>query len=41
MEFFYENIYKTAIDNAREENHKEIVDLLSKGLIKGSKVETE
>lgn len=41
MEFVKKNIYKAAIDNAREGNHQEIVGLLSKGPIKESKKETE
>ena len=30
MEFLDENVYKTAIDCANENNHQEIVDLLTK-----------
>lgn len=37
MEFLNENICKNAIDIARELNHQEIVDLLSKKPIKTTK----
>ena len=38
MKFLIENIHKSDID--REKNHREIVDLLSKGPIKTSKTAT-
>ena len=40
MKFLNENIHKSDIDIAREKNHREIVDLLSKGPIKTSKTAT-
>lgn len=41
MEFLNENICKNAIDIARELNHQEIVDLLSKKPIKTTKTQNK